>query len=72
MRVERNGDTYLGECLEYPVMTHGASLDELAENMRKALSLFMREDGGGALGEDSMVVALRVDLPGPGSEPLRG
>ena len=64
MRVTGNGKQYLGECLEYPVMTHGASLEELAENMRKALELFMREEGGREE-EEGHAVIVTLDL-GPG------
>lgn len=66
MRVTNNGKQYLGECLEYPVMTHGKSLEELAENMEKAIALFLvegnREDE--SLREDA-VVAIRIALPDP-------
>ena len=64
MRVTHSSNQYLGECLEYPVMTHGKSLEELAENMRKALDLFMKEEGGRQEDEDSVIIRLNL---GPGA-----
>lgn len=65
MRVTRSGEQYLGECLEYPVMTHGKSLEELAANMEKAIGLFLGEEDrdDDDLTEDA-VVAIRIELPG--------
>ncbi len=47
IRVVKNGDQYLGECLDYPVMTHGRTFEELTENMERAITLFLsgREPG---------------------------
>jgi predicted RNase H-like HicB family nuclease len=69
IRVVRGDDQYLGECLDYPVMTHGRSLEELAENMEKALHLFLSGEGreeGDEFREGESVMAIRVELPGPG------
>ena len=44
MRVTERDGQLVGECLEHPVMTHGRTVEELVENMRKALALYLRED----------------------------
>ncbi len=64
MRVVTNGEQYLGECIEFPVMTHGRSLEELIENMERAIALFLSEDGlAPGPGEEESVVAVRIALP---------
>lgn len=64
MRVITSEEQYLGECLEFPVMTHGRTLEELIENMERAIALFV---SGEALeagpGEDETIVAVRIALP---------
>jgi predicted RNase H-like HicB family nuclease len=38
-----NGDKqYVAECLDLPVVTHGKTLDEVAENLREAIGLHLR------------------------------
>lgn len=59
IRVRRNGTQYLGECLDYPVMTHGRTLEELAENMEKALGLFLGDRGDDA---ESSVIVVKADI----------
>ncbi len=66
IRVIKSEDQYLGECMDYPVMTHGRSLEELAENMEKALQLFLtsaEREGGYEFGENESIMAIRVELP---------
>lgn len=64
MRVTKTGEQYLGECLEYPVMTHGSTIEELAENMEKAICLFLgEEDRDEASLREDAVVAIRIALP---------
>lgn len=61
MRVTRSGEHCLGECLEYPVMTHGRTLEELAENMETAVNLFLAEEGREECRfEEDAVVAIRI------------
>ena len=59
IRVRAAGAQYLGECLEYPVMTHGRTLEELAENMERALELFLARAQAG----EEAVIAVNMDLP---------
>lgn len=67
IRVVKDEDQYLGECLDYPVMTHGRNLEELAENMERALRLFLSGEGrdgdGDELGEGESIMAIRIELP---------
>lgn len=63
MRVTHQEGQYLGECLEYPVMTHGRTLEELAENMERAILLFLDEQEEEDPFEEVAVMAVRVELP---------
>lgn len=62
IRVISQGDQYLGECLEFPVMTHGKTLEDLAENMEKAIGLFLSEEQTEPDQEEA-VLAVQVQLP---------
>ena len=62
IRVTRQNEQFLGECLEFPVMTHGRTLEELAENMEKALLMFLNEKGEELSDpREEMVIAMRVE-----------
>ena len=50
--VESEGQ-YVADCLEVPVVTQGASLDELLGNLREALDLYMS-------GEDPVLLGLAL------------
>jgi predicted RNase H-like HicB family nuclease len=64
MRVTNTGEQYLGECIEYPIMTHGRTLEELAVNMEKAINLFLAEEPGDvARLSEQAVVAIKVTIP---------
>lgn len=52
--VSRDQDTYVAECLELPVVTQGATLDELVHNIREALALHLE-------GEDPASFGLQKD-----------
>jgi predicted RNase H-like HicB family nuclease len=63
IRVTKQNEQFLGECLEFPVMTHGRTLEELAENMEKALLMFLSERGEEVQEpSEEMILAMRVDL----------
>lgn len=47
--VESEGQ-YVADCLEVPVVTQGASLDELLGNLREALDLYMSGEDPDLLG----------------------
>ena len=50
--VIRTGDQsgYVGECLELPVVTQGATLDETVANLREAIELHLEGEDLEALG----------------------
>ena len=58
---------YVGECLEVPVVTQGASLDETVANLREAVALHLEGEDLGDLGlvaEPTLIVTMEL-------EPLR-
>ena len=58
---------YMGECLEVPVITQGASLDETVANLREAVALHLEGEDLGDLGlvaEPTLIVTMEL-------EPLR-
>ena len=44
VRVYRGESQYVAECLDLPVVTQGRSLDELAANIREAVSLHLERE----------------------------
>lgn len=63
IRVTKQNEQFLGECLEFPVMTHGRTLEELAENMEKALIMFLAEEGDELQNpEEEMILAMNIAL----------
>ncbi|MBI4161056.1 MAG: type II toxin-antitoxin system HicB family antitoxin [Acidobacteria bacterium] len=46
----RDGDWYVGECLEIAVVTQGRTLDELVGNLREAIGLHLEGEDPGRLG----------------------
>ncbi len=41
VRIFRGEDQYVAECLDLPVVTQGPTIDELARNIREAVSLHL-------------------------------
>ncbi len=48
--LQRDGSSYVAECLEIAVVTRGKSLDEVVENLRHALALRLKHEDMAALG----------------------
>jgi len=48
--VQRDGEFYVVECLELPVVTQGSSLDEALSNLHEALSLHLEDENLASLG----------------------
>ena len=48
--VQRDQSAYVAECLELPVVTQGATLDEVVENLRQALALHLEGEDMATLG----------------------
>ena len=43
-RVYRGEKYYVAECMDLPVVTQGKTLDEVAENIKEALSLHLEKE----------------------------
>ena len=54
---------YLAECVEIPVVTQGATLDEIARNLRAAVELHLADEDLASLGlapDPTIVVTLEL------------
>lgn len=54
VRILRGENQYVAECLDLPVVTQAATLDQLASNIREAIGLYLE-------GEDLAEVGLVAD-----------
>jgi predicted RNase H-like HicB family nuclease len=54
VRILRGENQYVAECLDLPVVTQAATLDELASNIREAIGLYLE-------GEDLAEVGFVAD-----------
>jgi predicted RNase H-like HicB family nuclease len=54
VRIFRGERLYIGECLDLPVMTQAATLDELVRNIQEAIALHLE-------GEDLATLGLAPD-----------
>jgi predicted RNase H-like HicB family nuclease len=50
VRITRGESQYVAECLDLPVVTPGRTLDELAANIREAISLHLEGENLDELG----------------------
>ncbi len=50
VRISRGEHQFVAECLDLPVVTQAATLDELAENIREAIGLHLEGEDLAALG----------------------
>ena len=59
VRIFRGESKYVAECLDLPVVTQADTLDELAANIREAISLHLEDEDLGELGfaEDPTILA---------------
>ena len=48
--IQKDGDFYVVECLELPVVTQGETLDEAVSNLHEALCLHLEDEDLAALG----------------------
>jgi predicted RNase H-like HicB family nuclease len=54
---------YIGECAQLHTLTQGASLDEVATNLREAVALALEDEDLQALGlVDSPVIVVTLEL----------
>lgn len=66
--VVRTGDQsgYVAECLEIPVVTQGATLDEVTRNLKEAVDLYLNGEDLASLGlapDPTLIVTLELALP---------
>ena len=59
VRIFRGEQKYVAECLDLPVVTEASTLDELATNIREAISLHLEGEDLAAMGlsDDPTVLA---------------
>ena len=50
VHVSKGERYYVGDCVDLPVVTQGETLDELARNLREAISLHLEGEDLGELG----------------------
>ncbi len=50
VRISRGEDQFVAECLDLPVVTQAATLDELTQNIREAIGLHLEGEDLEALG----------------------
>lgn len=65
--VVRTGDQsgYVAECLEIPVVTQGATLDEVTRNLKEAVDLYLNGEDLASLGlapDPTLIVTLELAL----------
>jgi predicted RNase H-like HicB family nuclease len=41
VRIYKGEEQYVGECIDLPVVTQGKTLDEVSENLREAIALYL-------------------------------
>ncbi len=42
--IRRGEQKYVAECLDFPIVTEAASLDELVKNIEESVALFLKEE----------------------------
>ena len=63
VRVSRGEKYYVAECLDLPVVTQAATLDELALNIREAISLHLEGEDFAELGlSDNPTILATMEL----------
>jgi predicted RNase H-like HicB family nuclease len=64
VRISRGEQKYVAECLDLPVVTEAATLDELAANIREAISLHLEGEDLAAMGLwDDPTFMATMELP---------
>jgi predicted RNase H-like HicB family nuclease len=60
VRISRGENLYIAECLDLPVVTQAATLDELAFNLREAISLQLEGEDPAefGIGPDPSILAI--------------
>jgi len=64
VRIFRGEQKYVAECLDLPVVTEASTLDELAANIREAISLHLEGEDLAAMGlSDDPTILATMELP---------
>jgi predicted RNase H-like HicB family nuclease len=64
VRIFRGEQKYVAECLDLPVVTEASTLDELAANIREAISLHLEGEDLAAMGlSDDATIWATMELP---------
>jgi predicted RNase H-like HicB family nuclease len=64
VRTFRGEKKYVAECLDLPVVTEASTLDELAANIREAISLHLEGEDLAAMGlSDDPTILATMELP---------
>jgi predicted RNase H-like HicB family nuclease len=64
VRIFRGDQKYVAECLDLPVVTEAGTLDELAVNIREAISLHLEGEDLDAMGlSDDPTILATMELP---------
>lgn len=64
--IRRGESHYVAECVDLPIVTQAVTLDELAENIKEAVELFLEDEDLtelGFAGKPSIVANLELSLP---------
>ena len=63
-RIFKGERYYVGESLDIPVVTQGATLDEVTQNLKEAIALHLEDEDLAELGferEPSVLVSFEID-----------
>ena len=64
VRIFRGEQKYVAECLDLPVVTEAATLDELAANIREAIALDLEGEDLAAMGlSNDPTIMATMELP---------
>ncbi|HXM42168.1 MAG TPA: hypothetical protein VN924_13015 [Bryobacteraceae bacterium] len=64
VRIFRGEQKYVAECLDLPVVTEASTLDELASNIREAISLHLEGEDLAAMGlSNDPTILATMELP---------
>ena len=62
VRISKGERQFAAECLDLPVVTRAATLDELASNIREAIGLHLEGEDLAALGADNPTILAIMEL----------
>ena len=63
-RIYKGEKQYVGECLDLPVVTQGITLDEVTENLKEAIALYLDGEDPGEwdfVAEPSVLASIELE-----------